>query len=338
VTQSIDPADAGTALVAAARALTRGADLDAALAVLLRDAASATGAHLAALFVWGGDGHALQLAASHGFAPEARGPFEAEVAGNPDHPIAAAARAATAVVGRAGTVPGGGAMTGADLPLVVAHDGIEAVLGVLSFGWTGDRAIDDRTRAVVEVAADLAALAIDRERLASFAGEQVDWMARTANADPLTGLANRRTLDRVLELEIERAKRQQTDISVAVFDVDGFRALNEAHGTAAGDGVLRDVATILGEQVRLVDTVARIGGDEFVVVAPGSGGVVVADRILRAVDALSPVAGVPVTVSVGIARFPADGTSADELLGAALEALAGARDSGQGTIAEVRPA
>jgi GGDEF domain-containing protein len=73
------------------------------------------------------------------------------------------------------------------------------------------------------------------------------------------------------------------------------------------------------------------------VVAPGSGGTVVADRLLRAVEALAPAGGGPVTVSAGVARFPADGTTADELLAAALGALAGAREAGRGTIAEVRP-
>ena len=104
----------------------------------------------------------------------------------------------------------------------------------------------------------------------------------------------------------------------------------------AGDDVLRAVAAVLAEEVRLVDTVARVGGDEFVVVAPGSGGIVVADRILRSIDALEPIHGTPVTVSAGVARFPADGTSADELLAAALAALEGARASGSATIAEVR--
>jgi len=123
---------------------------------------------------------------------------------------------------------------------------------------------------------------------------------------------------------------------VAIFDVDGFRAVNERGGAAAGDAVLRAVAAVLADQVRLVDTVARIGGDEFVVVAPGSGGIVVADRILRAIEALGPVRGSAVTVSAGVARFPVDGTSADELLVSALAALEGARASGQGAIAEVR--
>jgi len=336
VTQPDLPAEPGTVPAAAARALARGADSDAALEALLRDTATVTGAQLAAIFLRGGDGDTLQLVASHGFPPPAREPFAAEVAGDPDHPIAAAAREATEVLGRVGTRPDGGTMTGADLPLVVARDGIEEVLGVLSFGWPGEHVIDDRERAVLRLAADLAALAIDRERLASLASERADWMARISTADPLTGLTNRRTLDRVLELEIERAKRQQTDVSIAVFDVDGFRTLNEEHGAATGDAVLRAIAAILAEQVRLVDTVARIGGDEFVVVAPGSGGVVVADRILRAVEALGPVRDVPVTLSAGIARFPSDGTSAGELLAAALGALGGAREAGRGAVAEVR--
>jgi diguanylate cyclase (GGDEF)-like protein len=336
VTQPDQSADPGLLLAAGARAVARGANLDATLHALLASAAAAAEADLAALFIWGGDGDVLQLAASHGFPPPALAPFEAEVATDPDHPIATAARGARPVIGRVGTRPDGTAMTGADFPLVVTQDGIDQPLGVVSFGWSGPRTVGDQARAALEITADLAALAIDRARLASLAGERADWMARIATADPLTGLANRRTLDRVLELEIARAGRQQSDISVAVFDVDGFRAVNERAGTAAGDAVLRAVAAVLADRVRLVDTVARIGGDEFVVVAPGSGGVVVADRILRAIDALGPVRGFPVTVSAGVARFPTDGTSADELLGSALAALEGARASGKGAIAEVR--
>jgi len=336
VTKPDRSADPGLLLATGARAVARSADLDATLDALLRTAVAAVGADLAALFIWGGQGDVLQLAASHGFPPPAVAPFEAEVAADPDHPIAAAARAAAPVIGRVGTRPDGTAMTGADLPLVVTQEGIDQPLGVVSFGWSGERTIDAAARTALEITADLAAVAIDRARLASLAGERADWMARIANADPLTGLANRRTLDRVLELEIARAGRQQSDISVAVFDVDGFRAVNQRGGTAAGDAVLQAVAAVLAEQVRLVDTVARIGGDEFVVVAPGSGGIVVADRILKAIEALGPVQGSAVTVSAGVARFPVDGTSADELLGSALAALGGARAAGLGSIAEVR--
>jgi diguanylate cyclase (GGDEF)-like protein len=262
--------------------------------------------------------------------------FASEVVANPEHPIARAARDGRAAIGRVGARPDGATMTGVDLPLVTGREGITTPLGVLSFGWPGERTIDDATLAALGAVASLAALAVERARSASLADEHAEWQDRVAGLDPLTGLANRRTLDRVLELEIERAKRQGTEISVAVFDVDAFRALNERDGTAAGDAVLRRVAAILAEQVRLVDTVARVGGDEFVVLAPGSGGVVVADRILRAIEALGPSTAGAVTISAGVARFPADGTGSVELLDAALGALAAAREAGAGGIAEVR--
>ena len=118
-----------------------------------------------------------------------------------------------------------------------------------------------------------------------------------------------------------------------MFDVDAFRATNDAVGHAAGDDILRAVAAVLAEQVRLVDTVARIGGDEFVVIAPGSGGLAVADRVIRAVQALPAVDGRPVSVSAGVARFPLDGSSADELFARALDALELARAGGRGAVA-----
>jgi diguanylate cyclase (GGDEF)-like protein len=155
-----------------------------------------------------------------------------------------------------------------------------------------------------------------------------------SQSDPLTGLANQRTFARVLELELARAGRQGGEVSLALFDVDGFVATNEAGGHEVGDDVLRAVAAVLNESVRLVDTVARIGGDEFVLVAPGSAGVTVARRVLSGVAALAPVGGRPISVSAGIARFPTDGTTADELLDAAAAALARARGEGPATLHE----
>jgi diguanylate cyclase (GGDEF)-like protein len=330
------PADLAELQAGAAAAIAADTDLESAVHHVLAGAAGLVGASRAALFTREPDGTLLHLVATVGFADGAGETLAAEVAANHDHPVAVAVREGRPIMGRPGTGPDGTPETAAELPLLVRRDGIELGLGVASFAWPAGGMVDERAKVVLRAAADLLAIAIDRARLASLVGERSEWLERIAGLDLLTGLANRRTMDRVLELEIERAKRQQSDISVAVFDVDGFRELNEGHGSDAGDDVLRAVAAILGEQVRLVDTVARIGGDEFVVIAPGSGGVVVADRILRAVDALEPVRGLPVTVSAGVARFPADGTSADELLAAALGALAGARETGSGKIAEVR--
>jgi diguanylate cyclase (GGDEF)-like protein len=154
-----------------------------------------------------------------------------------------------------------------------------------------------------------------------------------AHTDPLTGLANERTVGRILELELARAGRQGSEVSFAMFDVDDFQATNRDGGNQAGDDVLRRVAAVLAESVRLVDTVGRIGGDEFVLVAPGSAGMTVARRVLDGIAALPAVAGRPITVSAGVARFPIDGADAESLISAAKDGLARARAEGRGTVA-----
>jgi diguanylate cyclase (GGDEF)-like protein len=151
-----------------------------------------------------------------------------------------------------------------------------------------------------------------------------------AHTDPLTGLANERTVGRILELELARAGRQGGEVSIVMFDIDDFQATNRDGGHQAGDDVLRRVAAVLAESVRLVDTVGRIGGDEFVLVAPGSAGLTVARRVLEGIVSLPAVAGRPISVSAGVARFPADGTDAASLIEAATAALAQARAEGRG--------
>jgi diguanylate cyclase (GGDEF)-like protein len=344
VTPPDDPADPGLLLATAARAVARGADLDATLDTLLAISLADRGAAAAVAATVGDDGivRALRVAGAATLPAD-------EIVGLPLDGGPTADPLADAIVGRRAvaatmigeTWPGPFAAHNRlerilALPLVVGDAGIERVVGVVALGWHAGEPGRPGAAGVLDALVDLAAVAVARAAATAGAVEQEEWQERLAHLDPLTGLANRRTLDRVLELEIARAGRQHSDISVAVFDVDGFRALNEREGAAAGDAVLRAVAAVLADQVRVVDTVARIGGDEFAVVAPGSGGVVVADRILRALEALGTVRGSAVTVSAGVARFPADGTSADELLASALGALEGARASGRGAIAEVR--
>jgi diguanylate cyclase (GGDEF)-like protein len=322
---------------AGAAALARAHDLDTALAVIVEAGAAATGAAIAAVFAQDPDRNALELLLTLGIADDAVEAFEADVVSNPDHPVHHAALDRTGSLGRQGRAPDGSVMTGADLPLVVAGSGsVEACVGVLMFGWTGAHEVSTEQETLLVAIADLAAAAIATFRTSSMATERAEWLERVALTDPLTGLANARTVARVLDLEVARAQRQGTEVSVALFDVDAFRALNEASGSRAGDHVLRQVASVLAESVRLVDTIARTGGDEFVLVAPGSAGVTVARRVMDGIAKLDAVGDHSISVSAGIARFPADGADAESLLASARAALTGA--SGAAAIVEASAA
>jgi diguanylate cyclase (GGDEF)-like protein len=326
-----NPTDAHVAaLGASADALARAPSLDSALTTILGSAATSVGAEGGAIFLQDPDRPAPDVAAAFGMDAGQIAAWR-EGLGNPAHPVVEAARTRTAAFDRPADE---GAGVNADLPLVVSRDGVESSVGGMTLAWRSARPVDVGERTFLQAVADLAAVAVERFRLASLITERSEWFERLAHTDPLTGLANQRTLARVLELELARAGRQGGEVSVALFDVDDFVATNEAAGHEAGDDLLRAVAAVVSESVRLVDTVARFGGDEFVLVAPGPAGITVARRVLAGVAALPDVGGRRPSVSAGVARFPADGTTADELIDAAQRALASARDSGTGKLAE----
>ena len=312
-------------LAAGAAALARAENLDQALGVIVEAGAAAVGAPMAAVFVQDGVDGVLELLLTLGMAEDGVEGFATEVTSNPEHPIHRAATDRTGSLSRTGQTPEGQPMTGADLPLVVASGGVEACVGVLTFGWPGVHEVGTTEETLLVGIADLAAAGIATFRSNALAMERAEWAERVSHTDPLTGLSNLRTLNRVLELEVARAARQQSEVSVALFDIDGFTALNDAAGAPAGDRALREVAAVLAGAVRLVDTVARTGADEFVLVAPGSAGVVVAKRVLDGIAKLDAVEGHTVSVSAGVARFPQDGTDAVSLVDAARAAVGTAR-------------
>jgi diguanylate cyclase (GGDEF)-like protein len=313
--------DALTALAAGAEALARGDDLDQALEALVGAAAAAVGATSAAISLQDPDRPDAELAFTVGLDQAGQDDLMAAVS-SPDHPLTAAARDRAEVADAAAVA----------YPLIVGRGGIEQSLGAVLFVWPADQPIGEDDAALLRATADLAAVAVDRSRLASTVAERSEWFERLAHTDPLTGLANQRTFARVLELELARAGRQGGEVSVAIFDIDDFAATNEAGGRDAGDDVLRSVASVLAGAVRLVDTVARLGGDEFILVAPGSAGSTVARRVLDGVAELPEIGGRRVSVSAGVARFPADGTDADAIVAAAQTALERGRAAGRGSL------
>jgi diguanylate cyclase (GGDEF)-like protein/putative nucleotidyltransferase with HDIG domain len=164
--------------------------------------------------------------------------------------------------------------------------------------------------------------------LMAFAPRFVSWLESVrrvqqaeaqASQDALTGLPNASALFLKLQQEIARNHREGGRLAVLVCDLDGFKGVNDTFGHLAGNDVLRRVAAGLRERCREYDFVARMGGDEFVILLPGIGAEPIDDRILsfsRAVtEAGRQVCGHPaVSLSVGVAYFPADGASPDELL------------------------
>ena len=324
-------------LAAAVAIVARGRTPEEDLASLLELARGAVGGASGSVFLWDAERGALALAASVGLAEGGEAAYEAEVAASADHPIARTAHGQTAILGAEMTGPDGSTLVGTTWPLRVAHDGVEEPIGALAISRSGAWTVSEPDTTLLAAFADLIAITVDRARLTAAASERAEWAERVSHTDALTGLANARTLSRVLELEVARSSRQGTDLSVVLFDVDGLAAANGAAGPAAGDDILREVAAVLAETVRLVDTVARWGGDEFLLVAPGAAGMIVAQRVLDAVATRPAIAGRNYSVSAGVARFPSDGASPDELVAAAEVALKRAKATGPGALAAAPP-
>ena len=138
-------------------------------------------------------------------------------------------------------------------------------------------------------------------------------LERTSREDALTGVANRRRWDELTTEAVDRARRSRGDLAVVLCDIDHFKHVNDRHGHARGDAVLRSVAEHIVGGVRATDEVARIGGDEFAVLCPQTGLHDAADLAAR-LRSTTNADAIAVTISFGVAALERDDVTADQLL------------------------
>lgn len=227
---------------------------------------------------------------------------------------------------RAGMVPD------AVIPIVVE----ESVVAILAVAGSAGRM--DRDRPYASMLADLVANAFQ----ISLA---IDTLEQRAMTDPLTGLYNRAYLaDRFL-VELRRARNYGFPMSVALFDIDRFKRINDRHGHPAGDAVLRKLASFLRERTRSTDAVVRYGGEEFAVLMATADSDVAfqqADRIRAELEKTPFVVPgqaepVQVTISGGVATYPQDGQTFSELIAVADAGLYHAKENGRNQVSASRP-
>jgi diguanylate cyclase (GGDEF)-like protein len=193
-------------------------------------------------------------------------------------------------------------------------------------------AFDASSRRVLEILANQAAATLsliqDRER-----------QRQLAVRDALTGLYNRRAFNELLAAAIANEDRRgEGRLGLVMLDVDHFKKLNDTYGHPAGDAALRSLARLLGQHLRKGDQAARFGGEEFVVILPGSE----EERSLQAAERLRTAlskhrfvhegARIPLTASFGVAVWPADGREPEALLAAADRGLYSAKQSGRNRV------
>lgn len=168
-------------------------------------------------------------------------------------------------------------------------------------------------------------------------------LRRSVSYDHLTGLSNRRAFLEAAESELERWERTHSDLSLMMIDADHFKRVNDTHGHHAGDAVLRHLAAGIAAASRAMDVVARLGGEEFVILLPSTtpeGAEVVATRLLKSIAAQQVIVDgkrIRYTVSAGVATMQPGWKGIDELLKRADAALYHAKRSGRNRVERWAP-
>ena len=238
----------------------------------------------------------------------------------------------------------GGAALVVSPAITVALTGT-AALGYILAVLLGSPAGIATTAAVATVGINLTALILLAYAAMVIAREQRrtrDAAVRLSTIDPLTNLFNRGFFFAALEREIARSARSSRGFCLLMMDLDELKTINDRHGHFHGDRVLRGVGEVVQAGVRRIDTAARYGGDEFVVLLPETdptGAYVVAEKIRLGVEAMPvdlPDTSVAPSLSIGVVSFPDDGTTADELMISADQAMYASKRSGKNRVTGVQ--
>lgn len=207
--------------------------------------------------------------------------------------------------------------------LVVPLEGVTGLVGVLALYQTAADAFTSDHLRILQVVTSRVALFV--ENALKFREAE-----SSATIDYLTGIANARALSLHLEQELARCSREGSTMAVMVCDLDGFKQINDCYGHLAGDKVLKQFAAGLTSSCREYDYAARMGGDEFVIVAPNMTPEAMSDRAILFSNLAEKVgreicgAGF-LSLSLGAAFYPKDGTDAEQLLAEADRAMYGAK-------------
>jgi len=182
-------------------------------------------------------------------------------------------------------------------------------------------------------------LAFQLTLVALVVSQFVSELRNASRYDALTGLLNRRAFEEALDAEVQRSRRLGEPFSVLMLDADHFKDINDRDGHAAGDRALQHLGTLLAAHMRDIDRVGRYGGEEFVVLLPGTGqhdALVTAERLREKVQGLPPrwqERALPLTVSIGVSEWRADEDDVASLLARADAALYQAKEAGRNCVA-----
>lgn len=185
----------------------------------------------------------------------------------------------------------------------------------------------------------LFAVLYSRLRLGRITARELERAART---DPVTELANRRLMVERIEHEIHRARRSGRPFALVMADIDRFKTINDEHGHGIGDAVLIEIARRFGSQLRAQDTLARWGGEEFLVLLPDTAvaGALIAGEKLRATASSTPLVihstSIPLSVTFGVTEY-VDGMSVDDCVRAADQAMYAGKRDGRDRVVAYRP-